>query len=75
VLHPGPVRVSGWAAAVAALRSAARFLDVEVDMPPLFPPPPVPPWVGGGAFGAVRGGAKSGRSYGTWLGCCFRFHG
>lgn len=58
--HPGPVRVSGWVAAVVALRSAARFLDVEVDAPPLLPLPPVPPWVGGGAFGAVRGGAKIG---------------
>jgi hypothetical protein len=58
--HPGPLRGSGWAAAVAALRSAARFLDAEVDAPPLLPPPPLPPWVGGGAFGAVRGGAKFG---------------
>jgi hypothetical protein len=52
--HPGPLRGSSWAAAVAALRSAARFLDV------LLPPPPLPPWVDGGAFGAVRGGAKIG---------------
>jgi hypothetical protein len=60
VSHPVQVRVSGWAAAVAALRSAACFLDVEVDVPPLFPPSLVPFWVGGGAFGAVRGGAKIG---------------
>jgi hypothetical protein len=59
--HPGPVRVSGWVAAVVALQSAARFLDVEVDAPPRLPPPPLPPWVGGGgALGAVRGGAKIG---------------
>jgi hypothetical protein len=58
--HPGPLRGSGWAAAVAALRSAARFLDVEVDAPPPPPPPPLPPWVGGGAFRAVHGGAKIG---------------
>jgi hypothetical protein len=73
--HPGPLRGSGCAAAVAALQSAARFLDIEVDVPPPPPPPPLPPWVGGGAFGAVRGGAKMGRSYGTWLGCCSRLHG
>jgi hypothetical protein len=55
-----PVRGSGWAATVAALRSAAHFLDVEVDAPPPPPPPPLLPWVGGGAFGTVRGGAKIG---------------
>jgi hypothetical protein len=49
-----------YCAAVAALRSAARFLDVEVDSPPLFLSPPLTPWLGGGAFGAVRGGAKIG---------------
>jgi hypothetical protein len=58
--RPGLVHGSGWAATVVAFFSAARFLDVEVDVPPLFPPPPLPPWVGGGAFGAVRSGAKIG---------------
>jgi hypothetical protein len=57
-LHPGPVRGSGWAVAVAALQSATHFLDVEVDVPPLFPPPPLRAWVGGGTFRAVRGGTK-----------------
>jgi hypothetical protein len=58
--HPGPLRGSGWAIAVAALRPAARFLDVEVDAPLLLPPPPLSPWVVEGAFGAVRGGVKIG---------------
>jgi hypothetical protein len=57
--HPGPLCGSGWAAAVAALRSAARFLDVEVV----------------GLLERCAVGQKSGRSYETWLGCCSRLHG
>jgi hypothetical protein len=64
--HPGPLHGSGWAVAVAALRLEAHFLDVEVDAPPLLPPPPLPPWVGGGLSERYAVGRKSGCSYGTW---------
>jgi hypothetical protein len=63
--HPGPVRITGWAAFAAAV--AARFRAAGVappspppQPPPLPPPPPPPPACGVVARGGVRFAAKIG---------------
>jgi hypothetical protein len=63
--HPGPVRITGWAAFAVAVATRLREAGVAPPPPPLsphplLPPPPPPPACGVVTRGDVRFAAKIG---------------